>query len=426
VVNVMGAAGRRWWREFPERVDAGMFGAFAVFAGLVALLSGFPEHRVWGVCAAAGYCCAALISLSGLPQWMSQWLPQWLPRLFQRRDLTLGAALAGAIVVPLCWLAVAGQAMPEVDVVERSAVLLVRHGLLYETSAQVVSSHQVFGYNPYLPGMAVFGLPYALLGPGMWTDMRLWSGVTFAALLWLALREVGAPEAARRTAWLVASPLIAFSFAVSGNDLPVLGLICLGLAYARGRPVAAGLALGAAAAMKATAWPALLVAGVMFARRDGPKEAGQFAMAAAAVLAVLAGPMTVAQPRALVQNTILFPLGLTSVKSAAASPLPGHLLASTGQAGHDAAIALLIAVGLAIAAAITVRPPRTVEAAARYLALALALMFTLAPATRWGYFVFPLGIYAWLWLSGLGLSGIGADRQPAGSRVRETELMHQR
>jgi hypothetical protein len=387
-----------------------MFGAFAVFAGLVALLSGFPEHRVWGMCAAGGYCGAALISLSGLPQ-----------RLCQRRDLTLAVGLAGAVVVPLCWLAAAGQAMPEVGVVERSASMLLRHGLLYETSAQVVSSHQAFGYNPYLPGMAVFGLPYAVFGPGLWTDMRLWSGVAFTALFWLALREAGAPEAARRTAWLVASPLIAFSLVVSGNDLPVLGLICLGLTYARGRPVAAGLALGAAAAMKATAWPALLVAGILFARRDGPKEAGRFAGAAAAVLAVVAGPMAVAQPRALVQNTILFPLGLTSVKSTAASPLPGHLLASTGPAGHIAAIVLLVTAGLAVAAAIAVRPPQTVQAAARYLALALALMFTLAPATRWGYFVYPLGIYAWLWLS-----GIARDRQPVGSRARETELMHQR
>lgn len=33
-----------------------------------------------------------------------------------------------------------------------------------------------------------------------------------------------------------------------------------------------------------------------------------------------------------------------------------------------------------------------------YLVLALAVMFTLAPATRWGYFVYPLTIGAWLLL----------------------------
>jgi hypothetical protein len=34
--------------------------------------------------------------------------------------------------------------------------------------------------------------------------------------------------------------------------------------------------------------------------------------------------------------------------------------------------------------------PRTVAGAGWYLVLALAAMFTLAPATRWGYFVYPL------------------------------------
>ena len=33
------------------------------------------------------------------------------------------------------------------------------------------------------------------------------------------------------------------------------------------------------------------------------------------------------------------------------------------------------------------------------MALALTMLFTLAPATRWGYFVYPLGIACWLHLS---------------------------
>ena len=33
------------------------------------------------------------------------------------------------------------------------------------------------------------------------------------------------------------------------------------------------------------------------------------------------------------------------------------------------------------------------------LALALAVMFTLAPATRWGYFVYPLGLIGWMVLT---------------------------
>ncbi len=29
-------------------------------------------------------------------------------------------------------------------------------------------------------------------------------------------------------------------------------------------------------------------------------------------------------------------------------------------------------------------------------------MFALAPASRWGYFVYPAGLLGWLWLSGQG------------------------
>ncbi len=39
-------------------------------------------------------------------------------------------------------------------------------------------------------------------------------------------------------------------------------------------------------------------------------------------------------------------------------------------------------------------------AAARRLALGLALMFTLSPATRFGYLAYPAGLYGWLALTG--------------------------
>src|SRR6185437_14205167 len=125
------------------------------------------------------------------------------------------------------------------------------------------------------------------------------------------------------TALVTASPLIAFSLAVGGTDMPVLASLCLGFAllWRRPRPVLAGLALGAAAAMKATAWPALVV---------------------------VVGPVAALGPRSLVQNTIAFPLGLTHVKSDAVSPLPGRLLAEAGPTGHLIAVALLALAGLAV------------------------------------------------------------------------------
>jgi hypothetical protein len=381
---------------------------FAVFAAMVALFAGQGPHRLWGGFAAVAYGCAAVASLS---------------RPARARHVPLMIALAGAVLAPLGWLASAGVAMPEVGVVERSAAMFLQHGSLYQTSGALAAAHQVYGYDPYLPLMMVFGLPHAIFGGGLATDPRVWDGVAFAVLVGLALRVAGGSQVVRRTAPLVASPLIAFPLTVSGNDLPVVGLMCLGLAYAASgdrtalppgaggavrsaglaigaRPVAAGLALGAAAGLKATAWPALVIVGVLFAVRNGPRPAGRFVLSVPAALAAVTGPVLVTQPAALIQNTIMFPLGLTKAVSPAASPLPGHLLAAIGPAGHLAAIALLITAAVALAAALLLFPPRSLAAAAWFLITALTLMFTLAPATRWGYFVYPIGIYAWLWLSG--------------------------
>ncbi len=405
--------------------DAGLpvalgYVAFSLFGLAVVLVSAEPLHRVWGGCAAVGYCCAALAVLAPARLAPGRW----------RRDIALAAAASGALVVPLCWLAAAGRGMPEVGVVAHSAELLVAHGRPYQSAAELGSD--VYGYNPYLPGMTVFGLPRALFGGGLLTDPRVWDAIAFLTAFAAALRIAGGTcgPALRRTAALAGTPLIAFPLAVSGNDLPVIGLICLGLALAgqgqadprspagqagpalstghrarAGRmtptdPVWAGVVLGAACTLKATAWPALLVVGVLLAARDGRAAAARCAAAAAAALAVMVGPFLLIQPADLAVNTIAFPLGLTAAHSPAASPLPGHLIAATGHAGRLAVITLLIVTMAALGARVASRPPRTAASAASYLALTLTALFTLAPATRWGYFVYPAVIGCWLWLAG--------------------------
>jgi hypothetical protein len=214
---------------------------------------------------------------------------------------------------------------------------------------------------------------------------------------------------------VTASPVIALSLAVGGTDVPVLACLCLGLALLWRKPhiMPAGLAFGVAAAMKATAWPAVLVAAVLLAARDGRRAAAILLATSLAVLAVIVGPVAVLWPRALVQNTILFPLGLASIKSQAVSPLPGHLLVETGPVGHLVAVGLLALACLGIIVSLVIRPPRTVPAATWRLVIGLSLMFVLAPATRFGYFLYPAGLLAWLgisWLgSGTGVDGPGAD-----------------
>ena len=230
-------------------------------------------------------------------------------------DLFLG--IGGALIAPLTVLAQEGRWQPEVAVIARGARLLLQHGSPYESQAVITASHDPNIYNPYLPVMAIFGLPRALLGPGIVTDPRIWFTLGFVAVFAAALAAAGARDVLRWTVLVTATPVIAFSLAVGGTDVPVLALLCLGLAllWRRPQPVLAGLVLGVAAATKATAWPALIVAGTMLTVRDGRYAAVRF-MLAAMRRAVIIAPVAAVGPK----NTILFPLGLAKVKSQAVSP----------------------------------------------------------------------------------------------------------
>jgi hypothetical protein len=163
--------------------------------------------------------------------------------------------------------------------------------------------------------------------------------------------------------------------------------------------VAAGLILGLAAAMKATAWPALAVALALLGARQGKRAAVMFGLPAAGIAVIADGPAMAVAPGAMVVNTIAFPLGLAKVASPAASALPGHLIAATGSAGRWAAISLVVAAGLAVAIWLLIRPPADVHAAGWRLVTGLTLLFLLAPASRAGYFIYPLGLSAWLLLA---------------------------
>jgi hypothetical protein len=166
--------------------------------------------------------------------------------------------------------------------------------------------------------------------------------------------------------------------------------------------------------MKYTAWPALAIIAVLVATRDGARSAVRFTatvLAAAAALVVALAPAALRYPASILQNTVAYPLGLTSAKSPAQSPLPGHLLATLGSGGHLAALVLLAAAGLATAASLVISPPATPAAAARRIAIGLTALFLLSPATRFGYFIYPISLYAWAVL---------ADREGRGGGPRPT------
>src|SRR5215472_12202828 len=273
----------------PRRWLAGVFGVSAVFAALVAIFSSDSVHQLWGVMAACGYGFAFVAMLA------------WRRR---GTDLALGLSLCGALVAPLTWMAASGLEQPEVWVVARAGQTLVHLGTPYAGAAELARATDPNAYNPYLPVMALFGLPRALLGTGLLTDPRVWFGVVFLVVFWLALRQGGARDAWRWTVLVAASPVIAFELAVGGTDVPMVAFLCLGFAYLWARkPVLAGLALGVAASMKATAWPALLVAVALLAIREGKRTVGVFALTALGVLAICVGPFIAGHPRALVENT---------------------------------------------------------------------------------------------------------------------------
>ncbi|MGH7732843.1 MAG: glycosyltransferase 87 family protein [Gemmatimonadales bacterium] len=370
-------------------------GAFTVYATALAVDTGAAD-RTWAIWAAVGYGVTTLII------WLTRHknVPVIWPML---------VSLAGALAAPVTWLVTRVAPTPEVRVISRSAMLLLQHGTPYLPQGQLDTW---LSYNPYLPVMAVFGLPKALGATGLFGDPRVWLTATSIALIGAAF-AVAAPhrhcDSCRRnvmlsTVFFAASPVIAFPLAVGITDPPVIALMFLTLALIA-RPsglLRAAAALGVACAMKATAWPAVPVFAAMVAAWGAARSAWRFVgvtLVVAGGLSVALAPTALADPYAFLQNTVLFPLGLTRHKTPAASPLPGHLLAMTGMAGHWVAVGLLIAAGLGFAVSLIVRPPADARAVAWRLALGLAMMFTLAPATRWGYFVYPIGLVGWMLLT---------------------------
>jgi hypothetical protein len=405
VVTMLGGGRRTVW-----------YAGFAVYAAGVALFSGPGLDHWWGAGAAGGYAVAAVISAVASGR-------AWGARL------AIAASLAGALAGPALWLMTREPTPPDVAVVARSGVLLLHHGTPYLPVA-ALSAGGWLAYNPYLPVMALFGLPGALGVPGK-TWPWLIAG-TFL-LLYATFRVTLAPRAEGRqrdslghAAFWLSCPVMAFPLTMGITDPPVIALTCLALALlarsgraaearaCRRDAVAAALVLGAACAMKYTAWPALAIIAVMVATRDGVRSAVRFTaivLAAAAALVVALAPAALRHPASILQNTVAYPLGLTSAKSPAQSPLPGHLLATLGSGGHLAALVLLAAAGLATAASLALAPPATPAAAARRVAIGLTALFLLSPATRFGYFIYPISLYAWALL---------ADREGTGGGRRGT------
>lgn len=377
-------------RDWPGRhAVAAWFGGFAVYAGLVAVFTGHAD-RAWAVWAFGGYALAALLLRFGR---------SWI--------LPLAAAVGVSLVAPMLWLVTQRPATAEVVVIGRSANHLLKYGTPYLPPEQLSDWKS---YNPYLPVMELFGLPRSAGLTGILGDPRIWLTVLTALLIAAAVavaephRLRACAQCRRHTATItviaLASPVFGFPLALGITDPPVIALLCLALAWAyRAKWVRAGLVLAVACAMKSTAWAAVPVLAVLAWVRYAPKAAARFTVttvAATGLLSLLAAPDAMARPAAIVQNTVDFPLGLTRHKTPAESPLPGHLLATLGSGGHLAAVVLMATAAVLFAGWLLLRPPRTALSAGWRLAVGYAAVFVLDPASRFGYFVYPLGLLGWV------------------------------
>ena len=348
---------------------------FALFAAITCL-TGMPAQRVWGYWALAAYVVGA-IGLVLLPR--AKWV--WV-----------SVVTAGALFAPLAHLALNWQGQNEIWLVQHAAERLVGAQPVYPTDNATLADMN--GYFPYLPAMALLGLPAwvarTLDLPRVMTDVRWTFAVVYLILAAFTIKGLGG-DRSRAWLWFVASPVAAMPLAVGGDDLPVIGLLLLALTFShRHWSAAAGAVAGWACAAKLTAWPVALALAVMTLVARGGGRARSFGMAWLAVTAAFIAPILAMEQRGLYLHEFAFPAGFAPVRSPAASPFPGHVLSENVAAGRWVALGLLGACAVGLLVWLIVRPPGDEGAVAWYSAAALAAATLLLPASRAGYIVYPI------------------------------------
>jgi hypothetical protein len=382
---------------YEGRRDALWYAGFAVVALVVGLVERVPLARTWGLVASAAYLSGALLSAG-------------LARSLPRRITVAIVVMAGAALVPLglelWWRAENGlgtHAKSETVVTEEAARAFFEGENPYAADFSDGPLGRfppgVDVHFPYLPGNLIFGLGRPLLGDGAIGDARPVFAAVFLGTVVAGLRRSRAPSGVRLRAFMLVavSPLGARYVVGGGNDLPVIGALLLALVLLeRRRPGAAGIAAGLAATVKLTAWP--LLPFLVSAARDraGRPARPRTAVVVGAVVIVAVAPFLAWDPAAMIEDVLLYPLGLTSGGTPAASPTLGRLMA---QAFPGARAAIAVSAGVVVAALtlwLLVRhPPRSARDVSRATSLVLLVATALATAGRFGYLVYAIDL--WLW-----------------------------
>ncbi|MGH9087806.1 MAG: glycosyltransferase family 87 protein [Acidimicrobiales bacterium] len=450
-------------RWTPELGDGTFYALAATFAGVTAAVSTLPLYRVWGQYAVGPYLGAALVSLV-LWRWRltrarragvatavaavpgtpaaeglagidvldddalgidalddgaraTSRVPSRSDRRFRAaRVWVLAGVLVGATLVPLA-VEVAqrgnGQtairAQPEVTVIQQAGTRLAHgkdpyHALVRDHHlVSAVRGEPAFeSFFPYLPLMAVFGLPHSTHQPVHLTDARIFFSIVTMAVAGLALGLSGAPRGRRLRALQVVAvlPTAALPLATGGDDMPVVALLLLAMVLAqRRRPGWSGIVFGIVSAMKFTAWPMAALALFAARGRDGRRAPGWMLAGMAVVAGPVLAPFAASNLGAFFSNVILFPLGLSGVASPAASNLPGHLLVLTFPWLHRALpFAVAVVGGAYLVRRLVRRPPATASTVAYLTGWVMLVALAFAPATRVGYLLYPANFFIWGWM----------------------------
>jgi hypothetical protein len=386
-------------------LDLGLYLLSAGFAWYTATWSTLLPHRAWGNVAVYGYVAGAAVVLVQLALRATGAAGGW--RAPARAALTW-AVFAATALTPLLWQAMdraAGRtdrAQEEVLVIESGGHRLLETGTPYLSRAAIAAlpdPERLLAYLPYQPAMAVFGLPRALdHGLHWWSDARVGFALMTVLLLVLAvriLRRAGSPPhgLVRGLQAATVLPFCALALATGGDDMPVLALCLLGLAFAATRRFGlAGIAIGFAAALKLFAWPVALVVGAFAYSR---RRSVRYCVAAVGVPVVTSASALWVDPFGAVENILAFPFGHGLVSSPARSPLPGFLIATRVPLGPAVAAGLLLIAAVTITLLLSRRPPRTATTAARYCGYGMLAAVLLLPSSRFGYLLYPIGLLVW-------------------------------
>ncbi len=412
----------------------------AVFAILNGVATSHADYREWGIMAFVAYVVASLIIGLALARRRRHEISS-----MAIRHLRVGVVFfltITAVLVPLLseltWRATGTEnahAQQEVAVIERAGDRVAlgtnpypknptNFGINPSSDAHNVDNDSYF---PYLPGMAVFGLLNATTLPHELGDARvlLVAGAIIIFLVALHLTRASPERKILALQFFMVLPTGALPMVTGGDDLPVIALMALSLVLlVRRAPLAAGLVAAVACSLKLTAWPiALLSLFVTHGLRDDRSQRRYLLGLALLVPIVVFG--AIGNEHAFIENALRFPLGLTKVKSPAASPLLGQFLVTLVPHDRRAITLVLALVGLVIVGVALVKfPPRTVVSVTRFAAFVLCVATVLAPATRFGYLVYPTVLYVWSYvLTGYDQPRIDDGRGSAGglASIRDLE-----